>query len=126
MPMGVPVGGYSTMPMNYMSGVTAPQYGMPMCGTPIGLPGPPSVPMGIPAGLQKQVIVNHTRVCLPEPTECERIDVKQSPGMSYPEPADHARIVERTSAGVGFFRQPLCDHLRKGPNRDCAEQGEGE
>ena len=41
MPMGTPVGGYSTMPMNYMSGVTGPQYGMPMCGTPIGLPGPP-------------------------------------------------------------------------------------
>ena len=38
----MPVGGYSTMPMNYMSGVTGPQYGMPMCGTPIGLPGPPS------------------------------------------------------------------------------------
>ena len=58
--MGTPVGGYSTMPMNYMSGVTGPQYGMPMCGTPIGLPGPPSVPLGVPAGLQKHVIVNHT------------------------------------------------------------------
>ena len=42
---------------------------MPMCGTPIGLPGPPRVPLGVPAGLQKHVIVNHTHVHLPEPTE---------------------------------------------------------
>ena len=40
-------GAPNTMPnSNYISGVTAPQYGMPMCGTPIGLPGPPHVPLG--------------------------------------------------------------------------------
>ena len=102
LPMGTPVGGYSTMPMNYMSGVTGPQYGMPMCGTPIGLPGPPSVPLGVPAGLQKHVIVNHTAVHLPEPTKKVRVDVKEEPGYSYPKPADHVRIVERTSPGEGF------------------------
>jgi hypothetical protein len=106
--------------MNYMSGVTGPQYGMPMCGTPIGLPGPPHIPFGIPAGLQKQTIVNHTRVCIPEPTPAERIDVKQMPGMSYPRPAANACIVERTSPGVGFFHQPLCDRFEKvGP--ECAQ-----
>ena len=52
---------------DYIAGVTAPQYGMPMCGTPIGLPGPPHVPLGVPAGLQKHTIVNHTRVHMPEP-----------------------------------------------------------
>ncbi len=109
LPMGTPVGGYSTMPMNYMSGVTGPQYGMPMCGTPIGLPGPPSVPLGVPAGLQKHVIVNHTAVHLPEPTEKVRVDVKEEPGYSYPKPVDHVRIVERTSAGEGGYRQPLSD-----------------
>ena len=56
------------MPRRYVAGVTAPQYGMPMCGTPIGLPGPPHVPLGVPAGLQRHEIVNHTCVCLPEPT----------------------------------------------------------
>jgi len=101
-PLGVPVGGYSTMPTHYMSGVTGPQYGMPMCGTPIGLPGPPSVPMGIPAGLQKHVIKNHTKDRLPGPTSHVRVDVKQKPGMSYPRPADHARIVARPRPGVGF------------------------
>jgi hypothetical protein len=121
LPMGMPAGGYSTMPMNYVSGVSGPQYGSPMCGTPIGLPGPPHVPFGVPAGLQKQTIVNHTRVNLPAPTESERIDVKQVPGMSYPRPADHACIVERTNPGVGFFRQPLLDHCEKvKPN--CPEQ----
>jgi len=109
LPLGTPVGGYSTMPMNYISGVTGPQYGMPMCGTPIGLPGPPSVPLGVPAGLQKHVIVNHTNVSLPGPTEKVRVDVKEEPGYSYPRPADHVRIVERTSGGEGWFTQPLSD-----------------
>ena len=124
MPMGMPVGGPSTMPTNYMAGVTAPQYGMPMCGTPIGLPGPPSVPLGVPAGLQKHVIKNHTRVHLPEPTEKVRIDVKQTPGYSYPEPVDHVRIVERTSPGVGWFKQPLSDR-HECVKPECAGPCEG-
>ncbi|MEL7337133.1 MAG: hypothetical protein AAFN70_13125, partial [Planctomycetota bacterium] len=36
-----------------IAGVTAPQYGMPITGTPIGLPGPPHIPLGAPAGLKK-------------------------------------------------------------------------
>jgi hypothetical protein len=105
MPMGMAVGATTTMPnSNYISGVTMPQYGMPMCGTPIGLPGPPHVPLGVPAGLQKNTIVNHTRVHLPEPTEKVRIDVKQKPGYSYPKPVDHVRIVERAESPAGLFR----------------------
>lgn len=107
-PMGMAVGTPTTMPnSNYISGVTGPQYGMPIVGTPIGLPGPPHVPLGIPAGLQKHTIVNHTRVHLPEPTEKVRIDVKQKPGYSYPKPVDHVRIVERAESPAGLFRQPL-------------------
>ena len=109
MPLGMRVGSPTTMPNGYISGVNGPQYGMPMCGTPIGLPGPPHIPMGIPAGLRKHVMRNHTRVRLPEPTEKVRIDVKQKPGMSYPKPAHHARIVERTRKGAGYFKQPLLD-----------------
>jgi hypothetical protein len=107
-PLGMSVGTPTTMPSSYyLSGVTMPQYGMPMCGTPIGLPGPPHVPLGVPAGLQKHVIKNHTRVHIPEPTEKFRIDVKQKPGYSYPKPVDHVRIVERGRDGMGMFRQPL-------------------
>jgi hypothetical protein len=41
---------------NYISGVTGPNYGMPMTGTNIGLPGPPHIPLGVSdAGLQAQV-----------------------------------------------------------------------
>ncbi len=98
--------GGGTVPMNYISGVTGPQYGMPMSGTPIGLPGPPHVPLGGPAGLQKHVMRNHTFVHIPQPTEKIRIDVKQSPGMSYPRPANHAWIHEQTAPGATVFRQP--------------------
>jgi len=116
-PLGIPTGCPTTMPVGYIGGVTVPQWGMPMCGTPIGLPGPPYVPLGIPAGLQKHVMKNHTRVHLPEPTHRVRLDVKQKPGFSYPRPANHARIVERTRLGAGYFKQPLCERwVRIKPN----------
>jgi hypothetical protein len=106
MPPGVPMGAAAAVPTNYIAGVTGPQYGMPMCGTPIGLPGPPHVPLGVPAGMQRHTIVNHTPTCLPGPTEHVRVDVGQSPGISYPHPANHAFILERTRAGLAHFWQP--------------------
>ena len=45
------------LPPQFIAGVTVPEYGMPYCGTPIGLPGPPHIPLGVPAGLQRHVIV---------------------------------------------------------------------
>lgn len=109
-PMGMPMGGATTMPTGYISGVTGPQYGMPISGTPIGLPGPPHVPLGVPAGLRRHVIKNHTRVHMPGPTQQIRIDVKQSPGFSYPKPANHAFISERTTGPLGSNRRPLGDY----------------
>jgi len=103
---GMPVAGGALLP-GYVTGMTAPQYGMPITGTPIGLPGPPHVPLGFPAGLQKHTIVNHTLDHYPGPTDHVRIDVKQRPGMSYPAPANHVRIVENTNTGGVIFRQPL-------------------
>ena len=88
-PMGPP-----GMPPNFVSGVTAPQYGMPMSGTPIGLPGPPHIPLGVPAGLQKHVITNRTRMNIPEPTRQLKINVKQRPGMSYPAPPNRISVKE--------------------------------
>jgi hypothetical protein len=108
-PMPAGPGTLGGMPSGYVAGVTGPQYGMPMCGTPIGLPGPPHVPLGVPAGLQKHVIANHTPVILPKPTEEVRIDVRQSPGFTYPKPANHVSIVERSKQGFGSFNQPLLD-----------------
>lgn len=92
----------------FVAGVTAPQYGMPMSGTPIGLPGPPHVPFGVPAGLQKHVMRNFTPVHLPNPTSKVSIAVRQKPGMSYPKPANHVFINEKTHGNLGIFSQP-CD-----------------
>ena len=71
MPLGMPVGGlFDACPTDYIAGVTAPQYGMPMCGTPIGLPGPPSAcRWEFPPVCRSTSLKNHTRVHLPEPTE---------------------------------------------------------
>ena len=118
-PLGTPMGGgMGTAPSAYISGVTGPQYGMPMCGTPIGLPGPPHVPLGVPAGLRKHVITNHTTRHLPAPTRNIRIDVRQKPGMCYPKPANHAYIVERTCAGVGV-KQSCGDNSCVVSGSDC-------
>lgn len=90
-----------------ISGVTAPQYGMTMSGTPIGLPGPPHIPLGGPAGLQKHVIKNHTRHHIPNPTRRIDMHVKQSPGFSYPKPANTVHIHEQATAPPALFRRPF-------------------
>ena len=72
------------------------QYGMTMSGTPIGLPGPPHIPLGAPAGLQKHVVRNWTHMKIPDPTSKVRINVKQRPGLSYPTPASRAWVTEDT------------------------------
>jgi len=78
-----------------ISGVTTPQYGMPMSATPIGLPGPPHIPMGHPAGLKKHVMRNHTSINIPRPVEKVKMNVRQQPGMSYPNPVSRVRITEQ-------------------------------
>lgn len=103
---GAPVA-MAQLPGGYVSGVTGPNYGMPISGTPIGLPGPPHIPLGIPAGLQSHTMVNHTHNNLPNPTDHMRIDVKQRPGMSYPNPVNHVRIVEDARpGGRAAYTQP--------------------
>jgi len=112
--MGTPLGAPTytnptTTPVNYISGVNGPQYGMPMCGTPIGLPGPPHVPLGVPAGLQQHTMRNHTKTHLPPPTRRMTIDVRQDPGMSYPKPPNRAWIVEQSFVGPGTFQPTMND-----------------
>jgi hypothetical protein len=81
----------------------APYYGMPMSGTPIGLPGPPHIPLGVPAGLQKHVMKNRTRIHLPPPTDQVSLSVKQRPGMNYPRPVTHAHVDEVNRAPAQLF-----------------------
>lgn len=96
-PAGPGAGG-SLMPPSLpgmVAGVTAPQYGMPMSGTPIGLPGPPHIPLGAPAGLQKHVIKNHTPMHLPQPVSEVKMHVRQAPGQSYPNPVSRIHLTEQ-------------------------------
>jgi hypothetical protein len=93
----------------YIAGVTTPQYGMPYVGTPIGLPGPPHIPLGVPAGLQQHVMRNHTHYAIPGPVEKVAIDVKQKPGLSYPKPVDHVHISEKSYVPPLVFQQPFAD-----------------
>jgi hypothetical protein len=93
-PMGMPTAGFApaNVPPNMIAG--APQWGMPITGTPIGLPGPPHVPLGAPAGLQKHVMKNRTRVLIPPPVSKVHLSVKQRPGLNYPRPVNHAHVDE--------------------------------
>lgn len=120
MPVGVPAGaafcppgmmpaGGPAYPAPHVAGVTTPTYGMPITGTPIGLPGPPHIPLGGPAGLQKHVIKNHTKMHIPQPTDKVSVHVKHKPGMSYPMPPNKVRIVEENIHPSPNFKQPFND-----------------
>ncbi len=110
-PNGLPcpapgIAGGPMLPNGYVSGVSGPQWGMPMSGTPIGLPGPPYIPLGAPAGLQKYTIEDHTHMHIPAPTDKVRVDVQQKPGYNYPAPANVVKIHENTTMGPEVYRQP--------------------
>ncbi|WP_145062146.1 hypothetical protein [Adhaeretor mobilis] len=104
-PMG-PVGmnpagvGPMAVPPHMIAGVNVPQYGMPHVGTPIGLPGPPHIPLGHQAGLTSHTMKNRTRVRMPPPVHKMKINVKQRPGMSYPRPVNNISIDENQRAGT--------------------------
>jgi hypothetical protein len=121
---GVP--GMSGLVPNYVAGITAAQYGMPITGTPIGLPGPPHIPFGGPAGLNKHSITNHTRMHIPGPTEHMKMHVKQQPGFSYPKPANHVYIREQMIHPSLPFEQPHWDmHERIPGGAPYGAYGEG-
>ena len=107
-PDGRPIDPMS-VPPNMVAGVTAPQYGMTYSGTPIGLPGPPHIPFGHPAGLQQHVMKNKTHMHLPDPVDKMKMTVRQQPGYSYPTPPSHIRIHEQNihpgypSGRPGFY-----------------------
>ncbi|HEY2839401.1 MAG TPA: hypothetical protein VGJ26_09640 [Pirellulales bacterium] len=102
--------GSSVPPM--LSGITAPEYGMPISGTPIGLPGPPHIPFGVPAGLQKHVVRNHTTNNIPGPVAKIAIDVKQKPGLSYPKPVSHVSITESVLPAPATYCLPVTSKLQ--------------
>ncbi len=100
-PQGMSTAGFAPQPVppHMVSGMSTPQWGMPSVGTPIGLPGPPHIPLGHEAGLTRHVVKNHTRVMMPPPVHNVKIDVKQRPGLNYPRPVNHVHISEVNRAG---------------------------
>ena len=112
-PLGMPCGGNpSQLPPAFIAGMTAPEYGMPITGTPIGLPGPPHITLGVPAGLRKHTITNHTKTHIPPPSQELKLHVQQSPGLSYPKPAHRAYISERSTVPHIHLKQPHDDKTR--------------
>ncbi len=117
-----PDGNGTALPPGLVAGATAPQYGMPISGTPIGLPGPPHIPLGIPAGLQKHTIRNHTQVHIPRPTEKIGVHVKQTPGMSYPRPPHKVFIHEKIRTPRLKFHAPWRSmHEKVASPNDCVD-----
>lgn len=102
-----------------VAGYNAPQYGMPITGTPIGLPGPPHIPLGHPAGLKKHVIKNHTPMHIPRPVDKVKINVRQTPGQSYPNPVSRINITEQNlNPGVPHGRG-LYQHQSQAVDPNC-------
>jgi hypothetical protein len=94
-PMGPVRAGAPGCGPQMVAGVNLPVYGMPYCGTPIGLPGPPHIPLGRPAGLQSHTMRNLTDVDIGEPVDHMLIDVKHDPGLSLPHPVKHVQYTEK-------------------------------
>ena len=91
-----------------MPGGNGPSYGVPMVGTNIGLPGPPHIPFGGPAGMQKYIMHNHTKVDIPDPTSEINVHVRQVPGYNYPKQPNHVFIREQNihSAAPPYAQPP--------------------
>ncbi|MEX2188804.1 MAG: hypothetical protein WD875_18490 [Pirellulales bacterium] len=117
-PMAMNYGYGGPMPMGPgappIAGVTVNDWGMPMTGTPIGLPGPPHIPLGNQAGLRTHQITNRTHMSIPDPVSKIDIKVKQN-GMSYPKPPSHVRINERSYAPGMNFPNPFANKLQQAP-----------
>lgn len=77
-----------------IAGATAPSWGMPITGTPIGLAGPAHLPYGGPAGLKSHTVRNKTRQRIPEPVDHQLIDVRHNPGLALPDPVKHIEYTE--------------------------------
>jgi hypothetical protein len=88
--------GYPGQPtMDPVSGVNMPVWGMPITGTPIGLPGPPHLPYGGPANLKSHTVNNISPNYIPQGSGHVRIDVGHYPGYSVPPPVEYIKYTEK-------------------------------
>ena len=90
-PGGPGQGSYNPM----MPAASAPLWGQPMTGTPIGLPGPAALPLGGPATLQSHTIRNLSKYDIEKPKDYFLMDVKHKPGYSLPAPVNYVQYTEK-------------------------------
>ena len=98
MPTALMMGGPSgpgQAPYHPIAGANAPMWGYPSTATPIGLPGPPHLPYGRPAGLKSHTVRNLTDVDLPRPVDHLLYDVRHEPGIRMPPPVKHIEYTEK-------------------------------
>ena len=94
-------------PYHPIAGYNMQMWGSPSSGTPIGLPGPPHLPYGRPAGLKSHTVRNLTDVDLPKPVDHVLIDTRHEPGIRMPAPVKHIQYTERNpSYSPGELSQP--------------------
>ncbi len=85
----------SGMPGQPISGVNMQAWGMPITGTPIGLPGATHLPYGGPAGMRSHTVRNRSRQNLPGPAKDVLIDVDHQPGLSLPPTVNYIKYTEK-------------------------------
>ena len=105
--MGMP-GGPGMPGINPVAGTGGtPQWGMPWTPTPIGLPGPPHLPLGGPAGLQSYTVKNNTPVERHDPVKDFRVVIKHEPGIRTPKPVNEVIYTEKhPTFAPGTLSQP--------------------
>jgi len=92
--MGAP-GAPGQPAVNPVAGVGGvPPWGSPITGTPIGLPGPPHIPLGGPAGLRSYTVQNNTDYDVGKPVKDFRLQVKHEPGIKLPHPVTDVEYTE--------------------------------
>jgi hypothetical protein len=107
---GMPQQGHMAIPSRvqggYVAGATTAPWGTPITATNIGIPGPPHLPLGGPAGLKSYTIHNHTKVDMPAPVNDFNVHMRQVPGYSYPKPVSEVRIREHSFTPTARNVQP--------------------
>lgn len=92
------VGGYGRPGQPAINPVTGtpgmPVWGQPITGTPIGLPGPPHLPLGGPAGLRQHIVQNNTYQDIGKPVSRFVMEVEHKPGYRMPHPVSYVKYTE--------------------------------
>jgi len=89
-------GGFGQPAVNpIMGGTAGATWGMPITGTPIGLPGPTHLPYGGKAGLKSHTVRNRSPEHIPDPVDHFVIDVRQKPAINIPDPVRSVEYTEK-------------------------------